>query len=194
MLQDFKKSYVAFPPGGNGHASSRHPREPRNQPGHANDAKNDEEGAPAVSRHERAPEKRAQGRAAANSGSDECICESTANFRNVPHQRPRVTGIGDRFADPQHKPRGEQCRERVQAAGDSRRAGPEEKAKSHYPFDFKAICQPSGNRKEERVGPEKGGQQDAKLRGRQAKLPLQQGRGDGEVAAIDVIDKGGKGQ
>src|SRR6266550_2368383 len=35
---------------------------------------------------------------------------------------------------------------------------------------------------------------DAKLRGRQAQLPLQQGRGDGEVAAIDVIDKGGKGQ
>jgi len=34
----------------------------------------------------------------------------------------------DRFADPEHEPRGEQCRERVQAAGDGRRAGPEEKS------------------------------------------------------------------
>src|SRR5260370_36679324 len=99
-------------------------------PGHADETRNDEEAAPCVSRDKRAAEKRAQGWSASDSSSDKGVCKASAQFRNVPYQRPGVAGIGGRFTDSQHQARGKQGREGVQGAGGRCGSGPNKKAKS----------------------------------------------------------------
>jgi len=73
----------------------------------------------------------------------------------VAHERSRVAGVGSRFADAQHEACRKQGRERVQAASGGRRARPNKKTNGHHPFGVEAVRQPAGNRKKERVGPEK---------------------------------------
>ena len=73
-------------------------------------------------------------------------------------------------------------------------AEPEEKASGEDEVDVEAIDQPAGDELEAAVGPEKSGEEHAELDGRDAELVLEHGGGDGEIAAVEVIEEGGEGE
>src|ERR1035438_8229037 len=69
------------------------------------------------------------------------------------------------------------------------RGRPEKESAGEYPGDGPTVHQPACPGVQTRVGPEKRGEQNAQLRGGNAKLVFQHGSGDGEIPAIHVIDK-----
>src|SRR5258708_11813714 len=102
-----------------------------------------------------------------------------------------VRGVARRLSHSEQQPQDEERGESVHNAGGGSCGGPEQERSGEHPVDVQAVHQPAVEKMQTRVRPEERGKQHAKLRRRNPQLVLQHRRGDGEVAAIDVIDEHG---
>src|SRR6266481_6537099 len=102
-----------------------------------------------------------------------------------------VRGITRRLPHSQQQPQHKQRGERMHNPRRGRSRRPQKERAREHPVDVQAVHQPPVEKMQTRVRPEERGKQHAKLRRRNSQLVLEHRRGDGEVAAIDVIDEHG---
>src|ERR1017187_2752997 len=101
----------------------------------------------------------------------------------------RVSRVGDCLADTDNHSQQEEDGEGMNQPGCCGCEGPHKITCGQQPVDVQPIHQPAIDGLETSVGPKECRQQEAQLRRADAELVLQQGGGDGEIAAVDVIDE-----
>src|SRR5215469_1666683 len=74
------------------------------------------------------------------------------------------------------------------------RSRPEKESPGDDPVDVQAVYKPAGYGLQTCIGPEERREKNTQLRCRNAKLILNHGSGDGEIATIHIVDEDGDSQ
>jgi len=98
-------------------------------------------------------------------------------------------GIGGGFSDAEKKTAEEERGESAREASEKSGCGPDGESDGENFCGGETVGEPTGKNEEGRVGPEKGGEKDAELGGRDGKFAFERGGSDGEGAAVDVRDE-----
>jgi hypothetical protein len=99
-----------------------------------------------------------------------------------------------RFADAEQDAGAEELAEILHQPAQELREGPQAETHGQKQARPQAVDHGAGRQLRECIGPQKGGEQIPHLRDRQTKLFPDQGIGDGQRRAVDVIDDAGNDQ
>jgi len=172
----------------------RHVDEPRHEPEEADRAEEEEERTPAKPGDEESTEKKAKPGTEEKTGAEHGIGETAVIVGKIESQNFAIRRIGDRLAEAEQQAQSE---EQGEGMNESREGGgdrPKREAGSEDEVDVETIHQPSGNQLGEAVGPEESGEEEAEARGGEGEFILEKRCGDGEIAAVDVVDEDGNSQ
>ena len=172
----------------------RHVDKPRHEPEQAEEAESDEEGAPAEAGDEHASEKETKAGAEEEAGTKNGVGETALSFGEVKGEDFSVGGIGDGFTEAKEQSQSKKENKGVDDAGEGSGDGPKREASGEDEIDIEAIDQPTGDELGAGVGPKKSGEKEAEASGGKGEFALKQRRGDGEIAAVDVVDEDGEAE
>ena len=141
----------------------RHPLEPREQPGHAEETEDQEKRAPAIPAHQDAAKEQAEGGSRIKARDDDGIGEPALSFREIPGEDFGVGRVNDGFANSKNEARGEQKRKARGKPGGGSGHGPDKEPGGEHPLDVEMIDQPACSDLEESVAVKEGGKQNAEL-------------------------------
>ena len=177
------------------HRSLRQPDpRPRQEPQQRQTAEYPEGGAPAVMRHDEPAAVGADGRPEQIAAGDDAVGPAQALDGHDGGEEVRETRETRALTDAQQEAQPEQHREGVRQADQHGGAGPHREPDGKDAVRAVALGQPAGRKLQQRIGPEERGEQHPELRGGQPQLALDEGRGGGHRAAIDVVDEEGRRQ
>ncbi|EEF23600.1 conserved hypothetical protein, partial [Ricinus communis] len=167
---------------------------PAHRDGDAQHAHDDEHHAPAEGQHQDREDGRRQRRSDGGGGH-----EDAGRSAALAHGKPFRDHLGAgrelrRFAQPQEDPRHQELLQVVDEAAGQLRHRPDEHARAQHHACAELVEHGADGQLREGIGQREGREQQAHLRGREIEFLAHRVIGDGQGAAVEVVDDAGQHQ